>query len=89
MDYIMHIKKIKQILEEAKLPKRWYSINKPTENRLSIMNESDGIHVFVPERGDKTGEHIYTDWYNVIEDVANSVELKYTKKIMKIAQKYL
>ena len=89
MNYTVQMSKIRQILEEVELPKVWYSIDKPEECRISIICENDGIHVFVPERGDKTGERVYTDWYNVIKDVANSVELKYTEKIIKIAQKYL
>ena len=89
MSYKEQIERVQQILEEARVPKFWYSIGEPQECRISIIDEDDGIHVFIPERGDKTGERIYTHWYNVIIDVANSFELKYTEKVFKIALEYL
>ena len=83
------LNKVKQVLEEAQVPKFWYSIDTPAESRISIICKDDGIHVFIKERGQIEGEKIYTYWYDIVKDVANSFELKYTEKVMNIAQKYL
>lgn len=76
---------IKKILKQAKVPPRWYSINKPIDNRVCIVLENDGIHVFIPERGERTGEQIYNNWYFAIVDIADCFELQYTQSIKRIA----
>lgn len=84
--YKPQIKTIASILRDAEVPSYWYSIDVPVDGRISIMGDDDGIHVFIPERGQRTGEKIYTDWYDALMDAADSFELKYTEKIQSIAK---
>ena len=79
------VNQIQKILQNADVPKQWYSINEPFECRVSIVPDYDGIHVFVPERGRRTGEKTYPDWYDAIKDIAEFFELSYTNAVMKIA----
>ena len=62
---------IQKILKKAQVPPTWYSIAKPFECRLSVTDEKDGIHVFIPERGERIGENIHHDWYEAIKDKAD------------------
>ncbi len=72
---------IQKILKKAQVPPTWYSIAKPFECRLSVTDEKDGIHVFIPERGERIGENIHHDWYEAIKDIADYVGPKYKKAI--------
>ncbi len=84
-----HLAKIRKILVDANVPQRWYSINKPVDNRLCIALQQDGIHIFIPERGERTGERIYHEWYKAIMDVADCFELKYTERVKSLAHRLL
>ena len=88
MSYKQQVEKIQAILEEAKVPQRWYSINTPVDNKISIVAELDGIHLFILEHNARLGEEILTNWYETIKFSAEMVELQYTERIMCVAQKY-
>lgn len=50
---------IEKILENAEISKCWYSIGKLQEDTLCILQEKDGIHIFIFERGCKHRESVY------------------------------
>lgn len=50
---------IEKVLKTAEISKYWYSIGKLQEDTLCILQEEDGIHIFIFERGHKHGESIY------------------------------
>ena len=60
---------IKNTLEVAEVSKYWYSIGKLQEDTLCIMQEDDGIHIFMFERGRKTRESVHTNINEVLKTI--------------------
>lgn len=85
--YGTQLRRIKAIFEDAGVPKHWYSINEPFDCRISIVPELDGIHVFIPERGERVGEQTYDHWYDVIAAASQSFGPRYQKAVMDIADR--
>ena len=79
------MKTIESILKKAEVPSTWYSVERPFECRLSVTDEVDGIHVFIPERGKRVGENIHHTWFDAIKDIADYVGPSYKPIIMKLA----
>lgn len=73
---------IRYIFEQIDVPERWYSFDTPRENTLCFTQEEDGIHTFICERGQKTGEQVFQSWYDAIRDAAQSFEPRYTDAVM-------
>lgn len=73
---------IRWIFEQIDVPEWWYSFDVPRDNTLCFVLERDGIHTFIPERGEKKGELVFRSWYDAIRDAAQSFEPRYTKAIM-------
>lgn len=74
---------IRWIFEQIDVPEWWYSFDDSRENTLCFTLERDGIHTFIPERGEKKGELVFNSWYDAIRDAAKSFEPRYTDAIMK------
>lgn len=74
------------ILNRADVPKFWYSINNPIEDRICI-DFGSSIRIYTLERGEKLGESEYIKWEDALEDFAERIELNYTKRIKKELRK--
>ena len=80
------IKIIESVLKKAGIPQHWYSIAKPFECRTSIIQQDDGLHVFIPERGERVGEQVFQDWFDAVVCIANNFELSATNRLMRVAK---
>ena len=76
---------IRNALQNAGVPEFRYSLRKPVDNRICITHDQQGYHVFIPDRGVRTGERVFRDWHSAICDAAGSFELKYTERIIESA----
>ena len=78
------VNEINEILEEAKIPKYWYSVDHPVDDKINITVENDGIHVFMRDRGKRDEESIRDTPYEALEIVANNLEAKYEYQLKKV-----
>ena len=82
-DYSHDIKLIKIALEAAQVPRKWYAFSEQ-EDKLCIMGEYDGIHIFIINRGKRAGETVIQEWKKVAECIADRLELSYTRKLKSV-----
>ena len=61
---------IEKVLKDNNISPYWYSINKPKEDTMCIMQEDDGIHIFVAQRGVRSNETIHTNVEEALEAIS-------------------
>ena len=80
------IKIIDDILREAKLPECLYSINQEKEGRICVVEEHDGLHVFIFDRGVRCAEGVADDWKTVISYIEDNVDTPYEHRIRRVVR---
>lgn len=86
--YDAQIRLIRKVLRNAAVPQRWYSFFEE-ENKVCIIPESDGIHIYIPDRGIRKGERVTSNFNTAIGWIADNFEYEYTKKVQHEAYKVL